>query len=193
MTAQDAAEPAARSTAREAIDEWKASKKPVKHDDINVSKATVLRQERAMIDGYKAIRSNWAAQADAPPPSAPVSPLVAHGSNGDVSFDGEYVEIRRTALRSMFNTGVGVKRIPVSSITSITFKSSGMSYLIVFEFPGSSKVRMTSGLGKHVDASFEENAVTFGPSAVSSFERLRDAARAPGRHRGSPGVGPVHA
>ena len=53
-------------------------------------------------------------------------PLVAKAGNGQLSFDGKQVVITRRGLGARMTVGSGTKSIPISSITAVRFRPSGI-------------------------------------------------------------------
>ncbi|MGK3708852.1 DUF4429 domain-containing protein [Arthrobacter sp. IK3] len=93
---------------------------------------------------------------------------------GYVSFDGHYVTIQHLGL-GRFTIGKGVKRIPVTAISSIQVKPSGVAVagFIQFSLPGG--VEKQSSFGSQTrDAGRDENSmVIYGNDA--DYLALRDA------------------
>ncbi len=62
----------------------------------------------------------------------------AHGHNGQVQFDGQYVTIARKGFLARATVGKGEKRIPLTAITSVQWKPAGalVNGFIQFETAG---------------------------------------------------------
>lgn len=88
--------------------------------------------------------------------------IDAKGRTGTVSFDGEYVTLKRMMSKQS-------RRLAVGSITAVQFRPAGalINGFIHFVVPGAAP------LGKGEDESHNENAVIFGKKHLADFERLR--------------------
>ncbi|MCC3280719.1 DUF4429 domain-containing protein [Arthrobacter sp. zg-Y40] len=93
---------------------------------------------------------------------------------GYVSFDGHYVTIQHLGL-GRFTVGKGVKRIPITSISSIQVKPSGalVSGFIQFSLPGGTEMRSQFGR-QSTDAAGDENSMMIYGNEPD-FLALRDA------------------
>jgi len=102
------------------------------------------------------------------------SVVTAKGRGGTVTFDGRFVEIRR----SRFNAagGGGTKRIPLRSIAAIQIKEPGWltNGFVQFTIPGGNEVRAQFGR-QAFDAAADENSVMFTRKQAPAFLALRDA------------------
>jgi membrane protease subunit (stomatin/prohibitin family) len=94
------------------------------------------------------------------------------GYNGQIRFDGESVLISRKGGIAFLTQGLkGEKRIPVSNITSVQFKSANAitnGYIQFATAGGESR-------GGVLDAGSDENSVMFLKRMQPMFEELRKA------------------
>ncbi|MEU6559088.1 DUF4429 domain-containing protein [Nocardia nova] len=108
-------------------------------------------------------------------PSA-TDPITAKGHlGGSVSFDGQFVAIRRKGLNRL-TVGKGEKRIHIASISAVQMKPAGpvMNGFIQFTVPGG--VERRSSFGRQTpDAVKDENSVIFTRAQQPAFEQLRAA------------------
>lgn len=105
-----------------------------------------------------------------------VSDLIeAKGYGGSVSFDGQFVTIRRRGVGRLV-VGKGEKRIPVRSISAIQLKPAGPIVNGFIEFSLSSGDERRSRFGRQTaNAASDENSVIFTRGQQSAFEQLRAA------------------
>lgn len=98
--------------------------------------------------------------------------IQAKGVNGQVSFDGNVVEIKRSGLLARATVGGGEKRIPVKSITAVQWKNPGMGTrgFIQFTITGGKESK-----GRATDAAKDENSVLFTKKQADEFAELRAA------------------
>lgn len=115
--------------------------------------------------------------------------LEAKGPNGEIAVDENWVTITRRNFRAKLSHGFdGEKRIPISSITAVQFKSVGKfgsslgrlnksadsntipaTGYIQFVVLGSQESK-----GGLAAAHYDENTVTFNSVGESDFVRIRD-------------------
>ena len=100
--------------------------------------------------------------------------MIAHGKNGNVSFDGYFVHIsRKNHTNTLLNQGIqGDRSIVVRAITAIEFldpRGRHGAGFISFDFPGKNPPR-----GGIFDAMADENAVVFTPNQTEAFIALRN-------------------
>lgn len=102
--------------------------------------------------------------------------IEAQGRGGQVAFDGQFVTISRKGMLGRMTSGKGDKRIPVTSITAVQWKSAGamVNGYIQFTIPGGNEVRSRAGR-QTSDAMHDENSVVFTKQQQSDFEALRTA------------------
>ena len=81
------------------------------------------------------------------------------GTNGTISFDGRVVRIVRKGFRGFVSGNVGEKVIPLSSVTGVEFKASGLTlgYVQVSQ-PGHTS---SGGRNRNKDHLKDENTVLF--------------------------------
>lgn len=109
----------------------------------------------------------------------PEKALLARAlGRGYVSFDGHFVTIQHVAL-GRFTVGKGIKRIPVTAISSVQVKMPGwvMVGYIQFSLPGGNEVRSEFGR-QTFDATKDENTMAFEGSEAPAFLAVRDAIEA---------------
>jgi len=99
---------------------------------------------------------------------------MVKGYNGQAGFDGTFVTIAREGFRARMSIGKGVKRIPLSAITSVQLKPAGASMLgfIQVSLPGGNEARSRFG-SQSATANRDENSVTFTKRQQPGFEKLR--------------------
>ena len=102
--------------------------------------------------------------------------IEAHGVNGQVTFDGSVVTIRREGLLGRVAHGRGEKTIPLNQIAGVQLKPVGALTrgYIQFTVPGEISSRTSKG-GRTTDAAADENAVLIGKKQENAFLALRDA------------------
>lgn len=106
-----------------------------------------------------------------------IQPLVAEGKNGDLAFDGSFVEIRRTRSFAVTGFQKGVKRIPIANVTALQWKpASGFQGFVQVVFPGS--IEHTHSYDWDRRAKYDENTVTFDLQQSIAMEQVRDAIEA---------------
>ncbi len=102
--------------------------------------------------------------------------LAAKGRNGQITFDGKSITITRDGFAARSTHGRSEKVIPIRQISGIQFKPNGGLTIgfIQFTLPGEMSNRATKGR-RTLDASRDENAVTFTKSAEADFVTLKNA------------------
>lgn len=101
--------------------------------------------------------------------------ITAKGHFGArVTFDGNFVEIRKRGLSVV--GGSGYKRIPVTSISAIQIKPAGVftNGFIQFTISGGNEVRAVWGLQAY-HASGDENSVMFTKKHEAEFHEIARA------------------
>lgn len=116
----------------------------------------------------------------------PFDALLAVGTDGYVSFDGHYVTLQKTGLGRL-TVGKGVKRVPITSISSVQIKSPGsiMAGFIQFSIPGGNEARSAFGT-QSFNAAQDENSMMFIKKTESEFLAMRNAIEAAQRERTEP-------
>ncbi|WP_159803293.1 DUF4429 domain-containing protein [Arthrobacter zhaoguopingii] len=101
--------------------------------------------------------------------------LARSAGMGYVAFDRHYVTLQWVGLGRGI-VGKGVKRIPLTAITSVQMKPAGlvMSGFIQFSFAGANDVRSAFGR-QSWDAMGDENTMSFNAPDEYAFLKLRDA------------------
>lgn len=110
---------------------------------------------------------------------------------GYVAFDGHYVTIQHIGLTRL-TIGKGVKRIPITAISSVQIKPAGvvMSGFIQFSIAGGNE--KTSSFGHQTMSAVEdENSVTFVSGEEKGFLAVRDAIEQAQRDLHTPRVVPA--
>ncbi len=102
--------------------------------------------------------------------------IEARGRTGQVVFDGHFVTIRRQGLAARLTVGKGEKRIALSNISAVQWKSAGpfVNGFIQFSFNGGQERRSKFG-SQTTDAVKDENSVVFTTGQQAEFEVLRQA------------------
>ncbi|MHA7191128.1 DUF4429 domain-containing protein [Arthrobacter sp. MDT2-16] len=110
---------------------------------------------------------------------------------GYVAFDGHYVTIQHVGLGRV-TIGKGVKRIPVTAISSVQIKPPGlvMSGFIQFSIAGGNEKRSAFG-HQTMSAVEDENSVVFVKGEEAEFLAMRDAIEAAQRAIHQPQEVPV--
>lgn len=105
--------------------------------------------------------------------------LEAKGVNGQITFDGATVVIRREGFFGRTSHGRSEKSLAVKSIGAVQFKPATalVNGHIQFSVSGESS-RHSIGFGRSQDAAKDENAVIFKKNQSPEFEVIRDAIRA---------------
>lgn len=119
----------------------------------------------------------------------PPDALLARASaRGYVAFDGHFVTIQHVAI-GRFTVGKGVKRIPVTAISSVQIKMPGWALVgyIQFPLPGGNEVRSDFGR-QTIDAAHDENSMGFERPEAAAFLAMRDAIEAAQRALHQPQV-----
>jgi hypothetical protein len=118
--------------------------------------------------------------------------LIAKGQNGQLHFDGQYVTIRREGFLARTTIGRGEKRLHVSQITGIQWKSATafVRGFIQFTIPGGVERRSRGG-NQIRDAFNDENSLVFTKAALSDFARVRDAIDAAIARQHAPAAAPA--
>lgn len=114
--------------------------------------------------------------------------LARTWGEGYVSFDGHFVTIQRHGL-GRFNVGKGIKRIPLTAISSIQIKPQGLAVPGFIQFSLAGGNEKTSEFGRQTrDASKDENSMLISNARNNEFEfvALRDAVEAAMRALHSP-------
>lgn len=102
-------------------------------------------------------------------------PLEAKGYGGSVTFDGQFVEIKRSGLGRLV-VGKGTKRIHVRHISSIQVKPAGPMTNGFIQFSMSGGDERRSQFGRQTfDAAGDENSMIFTRKQQPAFEQLRRA------------------
>jgi hypothetical protein len=111
--------------------------------------------------------------------------LEAKGVNGQLSFDGSTVVIRREGFFGRATHGRSDKALSVKSIGAVQFKPANalVNGHIQFSVSGESS-KHSVGFGKSQDAAKDENAVIFTKKQAPDFEAIRDAVREAQAHGG---------
>ncbi len=108
--------------------------------------------------------------------------ISARGVNGTVSFDGRMITISHMNVRRRLFTGGGEKRVPLSSLAAVEWKSTwpgwfgdlGGRGFIRFTLPGG--IEHTARIGNRTGRALrDENSVLFSQAQQPDFERVRDA------------------
>ncbi|WP_422390223.1 DUF4429 domain-containing protein [Arthrobacter sp. N1] len=126
----------------------------------------------------------------------PADALLARALGaGYVAFDGHFVTIQHIGLGRL-TIGKGVKRVPITAISSVQIKPSGivMSGFIQFSIAGGNE--KVSAFGHQtMSAVKDENSVTFGMGEDAAFIAIRDAVEAAQRalHRPQAALAPQQA
>ena len=109
----------------------------------------------------------------------PADALLARALGvGYVAFDGYFVTIQHIGLGRV-TIGKGVKRVPITSISSVQIKPSGvvMAGFIQFSIAGGNE--KVSAFGHQtMSAVKDENSITFGMGEDAAFIAIRDAVEA---------------
>lgn len=115
--------------------------------------------------------------------------LEAKGPNGEITVDEDWVTISRKNLRSKISHGFdGDKRIPISSITAVQFKSVGKYGSVLGRFNKSpdSAIGPATGYiqfavlgsqeskGGLLAAQYDENTIMFNNVGEPDFAKIRD-------------------
>lgn len=119
----------------------------------------------------------------------PEDALLARAiGRGYISFDGHYVTIQQVALGRVI-VGKGIKRIPVTAISSVQVKMPGWVLVgyMQFSLPGGNEVRSEFGRQTR-DAVRDENTMAFDGSEAPAFLAMRDAIEAAQRALQQPAV-----
>ena len=98
--------------------------------------------------------------------------ISAMGRSGQVTVEGDFVIIKRKGVAAKLSHGFtkGEKRINVHSINAVQLKKPGLTVgYIQFTLGGGSESRR--GV---MDATKDENSVTFNKKALGDFETVRD-------------------
>lgn len=123
--------------------------------------------------------------------------IEAKGYGGTVSFDGQFISIRRGGLGRLI-VGKGEKRIPLRSISAVQLKPASPMVNGFIEFSISGGDERRSQFGRQTfDAVSDENSVVFRKGQQPAFEALRAAVEqaivassAPPAYGPPPGYGP---
>lgn len=102
--------------------------------------------------------------------------MEAHGSTGQIYFDGEWITLARKGFRARSVVGKGEKRLHVRDITGVQWKPAGglVNGFIQFTVPGGNERR--SSFGKQTtDAAKDENSVVFTKKQMPAFAAMRTA------------------
>ncbi len=110
--------------------------------------------------------------------------IEAKGTNASVTFDGNFVTIKRNSLLGRMTIGKGDKRIPVGSISAVQWKPAGimMNGFIEFSISGGNEAKSKLG-SSTLDAAKNENAAVFTKKQMPDFERVRAEIEANIAHR----------
>lgn len=103
--------------------------------------------------------------------------IAAHGRNGQISFDGKTVTIKREGLAARLSHGRGEKNIPLRMIAAVqmkpvTFATTGF---IQFTVPGEISTTTAQKGKRGLNAAQDENSVLFLKKQEPEFIALRDA------------------
>lgn len=100
--------------------------------------------------------------------------MEAHGHNGQVYFDGQFVTIARRGFLARSTVGKGEKRLPLHTITAVQWKPATrlVNGFIQFTVPGGVEVRSRVGR-QTIDAGHDENSVVFTHKQMPAFVQLR--------------------
>jgi hypothetical protein len=108
------------------------------------------------------------------PGDTPSWPISAHGMNGRIEFDGNFVSLTRTRMGRVLG-GTETRRVPVYVITAVQWTSAGkLGGRIAFSIGGSNDVPAHAGRPSW-DAISTVNSVTFNASQAAQMKRVRDA------------------
>jgi len=105
-----------------------------------------------------------------------IKTISAKGRNGQVTFDGKAVTIKREGLAARATHGRGEKAIPLRHITGIHMKPVSLltTGFIQFTVPG--EISDHAGKGARTfNAAKDENSVVFLKSQEPAFAALRTA------------------
>lgn len=104
------------------------------------------------------------------------TPVTAKSSSGEVTFDGDFVTIRRVGFTARLTIGKGTKSLHISHITGVQWKPAGpiIAGFLEFTLPGGTERQSKFG-SQTTDAATSENAVVFNRKQQPAFERLRSA------------------
>ena len=121
-------------------------------------------------------------EGDSKTASAPTEPsgtLEARGHCGTVLFDGTFITISVDKKQKSMAVPRGEKRIPLSSVSGVQWKSPGalVAGFIAFTVPGGNE--RTSKLGSATtNAVKDENSVVFRKDVEGDFAAVRNAVEA---------------
>ncbi|MHA7209520.1 DUF4429 domain-containing protein [Arthrobacter sp. MDT1-65] len=122
----------------------------------------------------------------------PADALLARALGvGYIAFDGHFVTIQHIGLGRV-TIGKGVKRVPITSISSVQIKPSGvvMAGFIQFSIAGGNE--KVSAFGHQtMSAVKDENSITFGMGEDAAFIAIRDAVEAAQRALHQPQAAPA--
>lgn len=102
--------------------------------------------------------------------------ISAKGLNGTVSFDGQFVTIKRSGFFAATTTGLSEKRIPLSKISAVQWKpgtrlSNGY---IAFTIGGGKEKQSRLG-SQYRDSLKDENTVALQRKHTADMQQVRDA------------------
>ncbi|MHB9832006.1 hypothetical protein [Pseudomonas savastanoi] len=104
-------------------------------------------------------------------------PFTAKGSNGEITFIGSEVLIRRTglfgALRQFSGMGKGNKDIPISAISAIRLEPASLLNKAFFQVIHAGDLAFRGG---STNIANDDNSVFFGKGSNADFEQMNWAA-----------------
>jgi len=103
-----------------------------------------------------------------------VNELHAKGTNGQISVDDDFVTLQRKGMVARVQVGKGEKRLPISTIAGVQWKSAGVVVdgFLQFSVPGGNERRSSLG-SQTATARHDENSVTFRKTQQADFEAVR--------------------
>jgi hypothetical protein len=111
--------------------------------------------------------------------------VLVSGINGQIEFDGQSITIKRKGAMALMTQGLkGDKRIPISNIVSVQFKSANAFVNGYIQFATAA----SESRGGVLDAGTDENSVIFRKNRQLEFEGLRDAVEAASQQARAPQV-----
>lgn len=101
--------------------------------------------------------------------------MEAHGHNGQVRFDGQFVTITRQGFLARASVGKGEKHIPITSIAAVQWKPAGPLVNGYIQFTAGGQESRAAFGRQTTDAARDENSVVFTRKQMPQFEQLRAA------------------